>query len=82
MKRIVYWLLAATLLVSCHKEQETEVVSDSAVPTVRGLVIMAESTPLSKTDINQGASSWEYGDSISVIYDGQVYIYRTLQTGD
>lgn len=79
-KHFGFLILAAMLLVSaCYKEQEAEV---SAMPTGKGLVIMAENTPLSKVDIDHGSSVWEYGDSISVVYDGQVYIYKTVQTGN
>ena len=82
MKRCYIYILIAVLLVSaCFKEQGSS-MSEISAPAGKGLVIFAESTPFSKADIDKGKSVWEYGDSIAVIYDGKVYIYKTLQSGE
>ena len=39
------------------------------------LVIKAETSAVTKTDINEGHSIWEKGDKIAVLYKGQTYEY-------
>ncbi len=79
MKRFAFSLLFASLVLSgCYKEQDTA----GNVLLGRGLVICAESMPLSKSDIDKGKSTWEPGDEISVIYEGKMYIYKTGQNGN
>lgn len=46
------------------------------------LVIKAETSAVTKTDINEGHSIWEKGDKIAVLYKGQTYEYVAGEPAD
>lgn len=79
MRRLFISLMAiaATAIVACNKEIEPQ---DKPVPSSEFLVIKAECTG-TKTDINEGVSSWEKGDLIEVVYKGNVYEYTADEAG-
>lgn len=79
MRRFLISLMAiAAIAISCHKEIEPQ---EKPVPTSDYLVIKAECTDVTKTDINAGKSSWEKGDIIEVVYKGDVYEYTADEDG-
>lgn len=79
MRRFLISLMAiAAVAISCHKEIEPQ---EKPVPTSDYLVIKAECTDVTKTDINAGKSSWEKGDIIEVVYKGDVYEYTADEDG-
>jgi len=74
MKRLLFSILAvAAILCGCAREIEPE--GSTMVPVSKYLVIKADCTPMTKTDINEGKSTWEAGDKITVLYNGDAYEY-------
>ena len=74
MKKILFSLLAvAAALVGCTREIEPE--GSTVVPVSKYLVINADCAPMTKTDINEGKSTWTAGDKITVLYNGDAYEY-------
>ena len=74
MKKILFSLMAvAAALVGCTREIEPE--GSTVVPVSKYLVINADCAPMTKTDINEGKSTWTAGDKITVLYNGDAYEY-------
>ena len=74
MKKILFSLLAvAAALVGCTREIEPE--GSAVIPVSKYLVINADCAPMTKTDINEGKSTWTAGDKITVLYNGEAYEY-------
>ena len=46
------------------------------------LVLKADCAGLTKTDMNEGNSTWEAGDVITVVYDGAAYEYVAQSAGE
>lgn len=46
------------------------------------LILKADWADLTKTDINEGNSTWEAGDEITVVYDGAAYRYVAESAGE
>ncbi len=68
-------ILTSVLMVGCQRMPEL------LEPISNGLVISASCGTSTKTDINEGHSTWEAGDAITVIYDGNKYEYTTAEGG-
>lgn len=83
MRQLSFFLSMAIFIVfaciACNKEKE---YVNQSIDNGNGLVILADCSQISKTDINRGLTTWAEGDEISVIYDGNIYTYRTNQSGD
>ena len=74
MKKILFSILAAAAIVcGCARELEPE--GSTFVPSSKYLVISADCSPMTKTDIVEGKSTWEKGDKITVLYNGEAYEY-------
>ncbi|WP_295940747.1 hypothetical protein [uncultured Alistipes sp.] len=81
MKQIVRCLLAVILFAAgCTKAPEPEVPRPNP-GSAEGLLIVASCTPATRTDIEEGKSSWEKGDRIAVVYDGRAYEYVAAEAG-
>ena len=74
MRRILFPILTLVAIVcGCARELEPE--GSGIAPASEYLVISADCAPMTKSDINQGKSTWEKGDKIAVIYKGATYEY-------
>ena len=73
MKRLLSVLAVAAIICGCAREIEPE--GSTIVPVSKYLVIKADCAPMTKTDINEGKSTWEAGDKITVLYNGDAYEY-------
>ena len=74
MRRILFPILTLVAIVcGCARELEPE--GSGLAPVSEYLVISADCAPMTKSDINQGKSTWEAGDKIAVIYKGAAYEY-------
>ncbi len=73
MKRILFLLMAAAAVLGCSREIEPE--APAGVPSSDFLVLCADCSPMTRTDISEGKSTWAKGDMITVIYDGETYEY-------
>ena len=72
-------LMAAVVgVISCTKEIENP--QDKPVPSSKYLVIKADCAQ-TKTDINEGLSTWEKDDVIEVVYKDNVYEYVASSDG-
>ena len=80
MKKLHILLFGAALLFSSCT-QEPEITEPAPPPASSGLVIKAACTPATRTDINEGKSTWEAGDRITVVYDGAAYAYTAAEAG-
>lgn len=79
LKHTILGLLAAATAVSCAADPE---ITDPKHPVAgKGLIIEASCLPTTRTDINEGKSTWEAGDAITVVYDGRAYEYSTAEAG-
>ena len=79
MKRIFLSLLSiAALCIGCTEEMENQ---EKPAPSSDYLVVKAECAPLTKTDINEGKSTWEKGDVIELVYKGKTYTYSANEAG-
>lgn len=78
MKRTFIYTLAALSALLCGCEREL----DNQIPVVESeyLVIEAQA-PATKTDVTEGVTSWEAGDQITVVYDGNSYTYTASSAG-
>lgn len=74
-------MASSLLLAGCAKEFMTPKPSGDIIEGANGLVITAVCGDQTKTDINNGKSTWEAGDKITVVYDGKAYSYVTSQAG-
>ncbi len=69
-------LSSGLILAGCQQYMEIQ------EPQHDGLVISASCGVATRTDINEGHSTWEAGDAITVVYDGRNYEYTTAEGGD
>lgn len=80
MKKLHIILLSAVLLLAgCTRDPE--ITDPAPLPASSGLVIKAACTAATRTDINEGKSTWETGDRITVVYDGAAYEYTAAEAG-
>ena len=80
MKKLYIILLSAVLLFAgCTRDPE--ITDPAPLPASSGLVIKAACTTATRTDINEGKSTWEAGDRITVVYDGAAYEYTAAEAG-
>ncbi len=80
MKKLYIILLSAVLLLAgCTRDPE--ITDPAPLPASSGLVIKAACTAATRTDINEGKSTWEAGDRITVVYDGAAYEYTAAEAG-
>ena len=80
MKKLhIILLSAALLLAGCTRDPE--ITDPAPLPASSGLVIKAACTAATRTDINEGKSTWEAGDRITVVYDGATYEYTAAEAG-
>lgn len=80
MKKLYIILLSAVLLLAgCTRDPE--ITDPAPLPASSGLVIKAACTTATRTDINEGKSTWEAGDRITVVYDGAAYEYTAAEAG-
>ena len=72
MKQIFAWLFAAIFFAAgcAHSPELAEPVRGTGYEDADGLVIVAACPPATRTDIEEGKSTWEAGDRITVVYDG------------
>ena len=74
MKKILFSIIAAAaILCGCTREMEPE--GSTLVPSSKYLVISADCSPATKSDIVEGKTTWEAGDKITVLYNGEAYEY-------
>lgn len=83
MKQLFAWLLAAIFFAAgCARSPElAEPVRGPGYTNANGLVIVAACPPATRTDIEEGKSTWEAGDRITVVYDGAAYEYTAAEAG-
>lgn len=80
MKKLYIILLSAALLFAgCTRDPE--ITDPAPLPASSGLIIKAACTAATRTDINEGKSTWEAGDRITVVYDGAAYEYTAAEAG-
>ena len=80
MKKLYIILLSAVLLFAgCTRDPE--ITDPAPLPASSGLIIKAACTAATRTDINEGKSTWEAGDRITVVYDGAAYEYTAAEAG-
>ena len=79
MRNRIFSIMAGLLVIAgCAKEAAPEhSPSDSDF-----LVLNADWADLTKTDMNEGNSTWEAGDKITVVYDGAAYEYVAGSAGE
>lgn len=79
MRNRIFSIMAGLLVIAgCAKEAAPEhSPADSDF-----LVLKADWADLTKTDMNEGNSTWEAGDKITVVYDGAVYEYVAGSAGE
>lgn len=80
MKKLhIILLSAALLLAGCTRDPE--ITDPAPLPASSGLIIKAACSAVTRTDINEGKSTWEAGDRITVVYDGAAYEYTAAEAG-
>ena len=79
MRNRIFSIMAGLLVIAgCAKEAAPEhSPADSGF-----LVLKADWADLTKTDMNEGNSTWEAGDKITVVYDGAAYEYVAGSAGE
>lgn len=79
MRNRIFSIMAGLLVIAgCAKEAAPEhSPADSDF-----LVLKADWADLTKTDMNEGNSTWEAGDKITVVYDGAAYEYVAGSAGE
>jgi len=79
MRNRIFSIMAGLLVIAgCAKEAAPEhSPADSDF-----LVLKADWADLTKTDMNEGNSTWEAGDKITVVYDGVAYEYVAGSAGE
>ena len=76
MKNRIFSIIAGLLvLAGCDNGLQMP------VPESECLVIKADCSVMTKTDIDKGNSSWCKGDVITVVYDGSAYEYVAQESG-
>ena len=80
MKKL-YIILLSTVLLFAGCTRDPEITDPAPLPASSGLVIKAACTTATRTDINEGKSTWEAGDRITVVYDGAAYEYTAAEAG-
>ena len=79
MRNRIFSIMAGLLVVAgCAKESAPE----HSPAGSDFLVLKAGMADLTKTDINEGNSTWEAGDIITVVYDGAAYEYVAQSAGE
>ena len=79
MKNRIFSVMAGLLVVAgCAKETAPELSPAGS----DFLVLNAGMADLTKTDMNEGNSTWEAGDKITVVYDGAAYEYVAGSAGE
>lgn len=71
-------MLAALSALLCGCERELDTSLD--IVEQEYLVIEAQA-PATRTDVTEGMTSWEEGDQITVVYDGNSYTYTASAAG-
>ena len=66
------------VLPGCAKETAPELAPAGSY----FLVLNAGMADLTKTDMNEGNSTWEAGDVLTVVYDGAAYEYVAQSAGE
>ncbi len=85
MKTEIISLLSAALgLMGCATSPELAEPMRPAteIPGAVGLVIEASCPEMTRTDIEEGKSTWQAGDRITVVYDGRAYEYTAAEAGE
>ena len=79
MRNRIFSIMAGLLVIAgCAKEAALDhFPADSDY-----LVLKADWAGLTKTDMNEGNSTWEAGDRITVVYDGTAYEYVAESAGE
>ena len=65
----------SALLCGCEREL------DNAQEIASEYLVIEAQAPVTKTDVTDGATSWEAGDQITVVYDGNSYTYTASTAG-
>ena len=78
-KAYILFLSAALIFSGCTRDPE--ITDPAPLPASSGLVIKAACPSTTRTDINEGKSTWEAGDRITVVYDGAAYAYTAAESG-
>ena len=79
MRNRIFSVMAGLLVVAgCAKETASELSPAGS----DFLVLKAGMADLTKTDMNEGNSTWEAGDVITVVYDGAAYEYVAQSAGE
>lgn len=76
--RILPILAGLLVLAGCADE----IVPDRTSEDSDFLVLKAECPAVTRTDMNEGNSTWEAGDVITVVYDGAAYEYVASTAGE
>ena len=79
MRNRIFSIMAGLLVIAgCAKETAPELSPAGS----DFLVLNAGMADLTKTDMNEGNSTWEAGDKITVVYDGAAYEYVAQSAGE
>lgn len=79
MRNRIFSIVAGLLVIAgCAKETAPELAPAGS----DFLVLKAGMADLTKTDMNEGNSTWEAGDVITVVYDGAAYEYVAQSAGE
>ena len=79
MRNRIFSIMAGLLVIAgCAKE----VAPEHSPADSDFLVLKADWADLTKTDMNEGNSTWEAGDKITVVYDGAAYEYVAGSAGE
>ena len=79
MRNRIFSIMAGLLVMAgCAKE----VAPEHSPADSDFLVLKADWADLTKTDMNEGNSTWEAGDKITVVYDGAAYEYVAESAGE
>lgn len=79
MRNRIFSIMAGLLVIAgCAKE----VAPEHSPADSDFLVLKADWADLTKTDMNEGNSTWEAGDKITVVYDGAAYEYVAESAGE
>lgn len=69
-------MACALAMVGCVKDL------DQSAPVQSDYLVIEASCAATKTDINEGQSTWEAGDKITVVYNGAAYEYVASTAGE
>ena len=79
MKKILFAIVSVMAAAGCTREAEPQ---DYTGASSDFLVISADCQPMTKTDMNEGKSTWDAGDKITVVYEGAAYEYVAASSGE